>query len=635
MAAAAEGHLTDRPHVVGGCDRFTVIGATFKLSYTVKRPDHVELAMGPWVQRFLVPSSCDTMDGPDVTGELVSRSHTVKDDGVLLRFDYPSTSWEQKSCFVLVRPRYVEYWYRVKGRGALDTLRYFECVRPTTNRPQFLAAKHLNDGRESPYRDLSQASPVAFTTVFTPEPNSYGHQLLAGFEAAQVSVNADLDYAGGNFQFNPGLLCFVLGHTDEGPWLTAGLAVRPGNHQFSEFEYVGGRQFGFNLNYWGATDVDGWFETPHLILRPTDTPLDGCREYADHLRACGLVDSHSKSREKWWAGPLVDGWGHQCYMADLFRRRSPPERPKDTAAYFMSTQAHYRDLVEQLEARKLPWKILTVNARWFLYGGRKEFDIGRWPDVRAFVDWCHGLGKRVLIWWSPWDTDGIPPEECIRYSEQATRGKRNRPGRTTRFRPLVDGACLAPDVTLRSVRQRMREQIERALTPEGEGWNFDGLRLDHVGITPGLYGLVFPEHSRRLVGIELLRACYDLLYETAKQVRPDALVVGQSPNPYFANCIDMQTIGDLYSPDARSVNDHAELRARLIGAADDGWLIEMHGWPLPSVDAMRKYVALQCQLGVPTLYYLSHLDTTGEPLTDELFGVVAASWADYCRQNGV
>lgn len=97
-----------------------------------------------------------------------------------------------------------------------------------------------------------------------------------------------------------------------------------------------------------------------------------------------------------------------------------------------------------------------------------------------------------------------------------------------------------------------------------------------------MYGLVFPKGSRRLVGIELLRCYHDLLYATAQEARRDALILAQSPNPYFTNCIDMQTIGDLCSPHGTSVNDHAELRARLIGAANPDWLVEMHGWPLPT-----------------------------------------------------
>lgn len=38
---------------------------------------------------------------------------------------------------------------------------------------------------------------------------------------------------------------------------------------------------------------------------------------------------------------------------------------------------------------------------------------------------------------------------------------------------------------------------------------------------------------------------------------------------------------------------------------------------------------------MPTLYYLSHLDTTGEPLPDELFDVLGRQWTVYCAEHGL
>jgi hypothetical protein len=61
--------------------------------------------------------------------------------------------------------------------------------------------------------------------------------------------------------------------------------------------------------------------------------------------------------------------------------------------------------------------------------------------------------------------------------------------------------------------------------------------------------------------------------------------------------------------------------------ADPNWLIDTDGWPMPSLSALREYVAVQPTLGVPSLYYASHLDTTGEELADADFALIRRAWS--------
>jgi hypothetical protein len=181
------------------------------------------------------------------------------------------------------------------------------------------------------------------------------------------------------------------------------------------------------------------------------------------------------------------------------------------------------------------------------------------------------------------------------------------------------------DITLPAVRERIRDQVRLLLSPSG--FDADGLKIDHVSAAPGVYGMDFPEESGRLFGIEAVRSCLHLLYETAKQVKPDALIIGQSPDPYLADVQDMLRLGDVYSVRADSVTEEMTFRAAMVRQVDPAWLIDTDGWPMPSLAALREYIDTQPTLGVPSLYYATHLDTTGEALTKDDYARIRRVWS--------
>ncbi|MGH3621084.1 MAG: hypothetical protein ACRDQ5_04745, partial [Sciscionella sp.] len=158
-------------------------------------------------------------------------------------------------------------------------------------------------------------------------------------------------------------------------------------------------------------------------------------------------------------------------------------------------------------------------------------------------------------------------------------------------------------------------------------YDVDGFKIDHLSAVPGIYDMAFPHGSERLFGIEAARAYLELLYESAKEVKPDALLIGQSPNPYLADVQDMLRLGDIYAHHPNSVVSEMTFRAAMASIADSDWLIDTDGWPMPSLTAFREYVAVQPTLGVPSLYYVTHLDTTGEAFTAEDYARLRRAWS--------
>jgi hypothetical protein len=283
-------------------------------------------------------------------------------------------------------------------------------------------------------------------------------------------------------------------------------------------------------------------------------------------------------------------------------------------------------MTEYLDVRGVPWGTLVIDARWFQTGGLKNVDEGRWPNLRGFIDGNHRRDRRTLLWWSPWDPEGIPADQCVRYQPPEQPQRQNRPGRLGKFGPPTPGKKLAIDITLPAVRDRVRAQVRKLLGSGPGECNADGLKIDHVAAAPGMYGMQFPDGSRRLYGIEAVREYLTLLYEAVKEVKPDALLIGQSPNPYLSDVQDMVRLGDIYSCDPSSVTAEMAFRRKMALIADKSWLVDTDGWPMPSLQALREYVDFQPSIGVPSLYYITHLDTTGEPLCGEDYARIRHAW---------
>jgi hypothetical protein len=125
------------------------------------------------------------------------------------------------------------------------------------------------------------------------------------------------------------------------------------------------------------------------------------------------------------------------------------------------------------------------------------------------------------------------------------------------------------------------------------------------------------------------------VYTTAKRVKPDALIVTHTPNPAFADVTDMLRLNDIRMLDAVDpdgpVVPHMRYRAEVVAAACPGVPVDTDGWCLPDRAEWAAYLREQPALGVPALYYATHVDLSGEPLRPEDLAEVARLWDAYRR----
>ena len=593
-------------------DLLKYYGEGFVLSYRVD-DDFFTLDSGSTSQRFYIYSGCDTLDEYDT--ETSSRFFSSYEEDIasgecLLKWRMTSNLWEKEYRLLIQNDR-IEYQIVLYGNGKLDAIHYFSSAKDTSEIEKLLSSRrNFNDKKPIQYFDVSHGYQCNYPYIWGTDPNNYGKWRFNNFEKVQISCHADLDFCGGNFIFSPAPFAYTL---DDGKsFLLLGVLVESNKASYSEFHFDGGDHLSLSLNFWGATTVKGTFESPKMLLLLGDNREKLLSRYASSMEKSEKKESIVF---KWWNGPLICGWGEQCYMGDLFRVRSPVERKEDTAVYDMCTQGNYQWMVSLLEKQKIPWEIICIDARWTIASGRKELDVGRWPDLRAFVDNVHAKGKKVLLWWGLWEHEGLPQEWCITYQSN-TKGKRNnRLGRVGKFGGISEGTAISPDPTVPAFQSFISQRIE-ALLGNGEGcMDVDGLKIDHVAAAPGLYGMRFPKHSQRLIGIDLIYFYQKNIYDTCKRVKKDALIIGQSVLPLFHDCQDMVRLGDMYCVGNTSIIDEMHQRERITRSIFPGIPIDPDNWPIPDKESLFTYLAFQKEIGIQSLYYISGLDTTGEPFT--------------------
>jgi hypothetical protein len=109
-----------------------------------------------------------------------------------------------------------------------------------------------------------------------------------------------------------------------------------------------------------------------------------------------------------------------------------------------------------------------------------------------------------------------------------------------------------------------------------------------------------------------MRLYLETIYLEAKHVKPDSLFIAHAPHPYLADVLDMVRLNDINRD--KDTLAAMTLRARVARIACPDAIIDTDNWPVTDLASWRAYPRLQPELGVPSLYYVSHIDSTREPL---------------------
>jgi len=552
------------------------------------------------VADLFIASSCDPVGARDECDFLGSPQLKRDLEAVELNFRGKSSFWREKEYIFRCADQELEYYYRLDGTGKIDNCRFFEGALRGDEKTRGYGPSHFVGGYQRPYKDFCHGSRAYFETLFNPEPNAREKQHFRFWEYAVINVRNDFSYHGGNWFLCPVPFCYALSPGSAKEWLTLGLAVRPNEYNFVDYQYQGGGEFGLNLTYQGYTQVSRAWESPHVVLLSADDEYVALEEYVRWLRNHGYIKFTRKKVTPWWRDPIFSGWGEQSVLAGAGDWEAVEEQ---------CTFANYVEFLATLKSRGLHPGLVVVEGKWMDHYGNPRPDPVRWPDLRGFVDRQHREGRKVLLDFPLWRPEGLPRDECI---------------------VREDGTRLSPDPTNPKYQRRLERRLQEILTGGERGANADGLKLSRLFQTPSGPGA---EMHGRYWGVELLYEHLRLIADIAKEYHSDALLMAPTANPYFAEVVDMVPLGSLLT-DRLSVVERVQHRALVVHAAYPEWLLAVDDVSPPNLTAWRELWSSKPKVGTPCLHYVSRLGPQGEELEEQDYDLIRRVWADWRGQQG-
>ncbi len=551
--------------------------AAYTLVMDERRPSvRISLPDGARLMKLFLVSSAHSLNGIDVTAALGEWRAERRADGVVLTAEADSLIWDRKTVTLTCRENSLTYGMSVEGKGRLTDVELLSGYYTGANQ------RH-STSRFYSFFDVD--------TVFDPEPDGRERYFNPPGERALIDMGGVPIPGRDHWFFTPPPFCFVLrkGNT----CVTLGVTAAPGRHTFSEYEYIGGGTGqGLILRYDGETAVDGAYALPEVQM------IFGQDEYGllgDFSRLERLPDRGRPAPAAWWTRPIFCGWGAQSAMSAEYKEPAPA----------LSRQAFYERFTASLDEKRIDPGTIVIDDKWQAAYGLNTVDTDKWPDMKGFIRRMHERGRKVLLWLKAWDPEGVDTRLCV-------RDWKDRP--------------IAIDPTNPEYRRLFADACQHMLG--ADGLDADGFKIDFTARIPACAGC---RRYGASWGLELMRDYLTMVAEPAKACKPDALIMCHCPHPYLADQFDMIRLNDVNT--GRPVNPQMLHRAKVARAAVPDRLIDTDNWPMPDKQSWLDYVRIQPDLGVPSLYYLWHMDNSPEAITDEDLEIVRQSWARWERQG--
>ena len=192
--------------------------------------------------------------------------------------------------------------------------------------------------------------------------------------------------------------------------------------------------------------------------------------------------------------------------------------------------------------KKLGFSWVGVDDGWQSSDGDWLLVKAKFPngdaDMKSLVDKIHAQGFRAQIWWAP--LAAKPDSELVKsHPEQLLL---NADGSRQRISYWNDWyLCPADAAVLEHHRRLVVKMIKE--------WDYDGLKLDgqHMNGVPACHNPAH-KHGRPEDSVERLPRFFQMIYETAKDIKPDALVewcpCGTAFNYYTLPYLNMTVASD-------------------------------------------------------------------------------------------
>ena len=556
-----------------------LVAESYRLLFMHDRPFvRVESSQGERLAELFILSGIHSVHGRDDTTKAASWEVHEQQEVTTFLLRAESSLWKAKQYRFRCFPHRFTYEVEVEGNGQLAEVNYFGGYY--SGQPRWGSGFFWSGQR--------------FAAGFDPEPNTAENNTFS------AETNMTIDLMGvplpgrDDWFLTPPPFCFAMQW--QAGWLALGVETTPGQNRFTEYAYHGKpAAFYLSLAYDGQTSVNGSYQLPAIGF---DFASDEYAALERHVQALSALQPLSmqkfdseQTKPGWWHTPIFCGWGAQCHLASSQGGRAPE----------YARQNVYENFLQTLEAEDVDPGIVVLDDKWQSTYGENRADESKWPDLAGFIAQQHIRERKVLLWLKAWDPEGVPLEECV---------------------TNVAGLPIACDPSNPAYERRLRTGVRHMLSSDGYG--ADGFKIDFTARIPA--GPNLKIHGD-IWGLELMHLYLSILHSEAKHIKPDALIMAHTPHPYLQDVLDMIRLNDINS--GRDINQSMTHRARVAAMACPNLIIDTDNWPMPNKAAWRAYTRLQPELGVPSLYYVTQIDATGEALGAEDYALIRESWSQY------
>ncbi len=556
--------------------------------------------------RFAIDSAIDTLTNLDKTSsiELLSNEHLGEIQ--TLTFEIKSNIWPKKQVLFELHPAHILYQVIIAGRGQRITdLNYFVNRNGKTNTTDF-------------------------TKIYSPR--------FDWLEGEVVGCTSHDESLGCQQWLSPPPFCYAFLSEQES--VSCGVAVNEGEYNFLSFDYTGSQGPSFRLTYEAHTVADPEFVSPKLVIGfGSQDKNEAIANHINWLRKNNyLRQEQNKTIPNWWREPLFCGWGQMRY--DYRFDHDGHENDSFINVTFYCTEKLYRNYVASMAEHNINPGTIIIDMGWAEQPALHTPSKKRWSDMRGFIEEQHQLGRKVLLWYTPVVTEGLPLEACM----------------------TLSGKPVCPDPTSPAYIEILENEIRRMVSADVDCLNADGFKIDFTQNTPSengrftgyinnFWGLINESNAKYLYaplgqrtelikthdskwGVEILKAYIRLIYQSMKKYKPDSMLITHTANPYFAEVVDVLRLNDL-DGECEDVLGVMHNRAKIAKMCSKNWLIDTDNDLMVDKDRWRAYIKLQPQLGIPDTYYINAIANSLETFDDSDYDLLRQIWDDYRQHLGV
>ncbi|MGE4490611.1 MAG: alpha-galactosidase, partial [Kiritimatiellales bacterium] len=363
-----------------------------------------------------------------------------------------------------------------------------------------------------------------------------------------------------------------------------------------------------NSIYW--LEPGEQLESPRFMIALTTDEIGSggnkmLQTYTDILVREKLIEPKKTSdMPAWWFSPIWCSWGDQhthLDSADVVSTAFTQNMRKQAADAICP--AFIDRVVDRIVEHELPVRTLLIDDRWYTHWGDMEADPNKFPDFRGYIDSLHAKGFKVMAWASIWRAS---PESRL-YKEHPEWFLVHHYDRDRHNADDTDIAAFDfsnPD----AADAFLDELLTRLLSDKPGCYNLDGIKFDWPFLIPHNYAYA----DRRWVGKEnTTYRTQKMIYDKAKQVKKDALIIGVTPHPFFQDAHDIIRTYDVSTYDIRV---HME-RADYIKALCPGMPVAMDEHVF--YQNFFRYMEEGSKKGIPMIYNLLRFNGDGHAYTNE------------------